>query len=127
VDIDRALEMELDPDLFIDVMGNLVDNAVKYTPSGFVRVEVVEEPGAVVFKVRDSGPGIAPDRQAGLFGAVQPGERSGAGIGLHVAYRAVTAMGGSIGIESTSGRGTMVWFRLPWRVSGATGAEPGAH
>lgn len=112
-DIDRTLEMQIDPDLFIDVMGNLVDNAVKYTLSGFVRVEAREEPDAVVFKVRDSGPGIAPERQAGLFGAVQPGAQSGAGIGLHVANRAVTAMGGSIDIESQPGHGTMVWFRLP--------------
>ena len=114
-DVNRTLEMQIDPDLFIDVMGNLVDNAVKYTPSGFVRVEAKEEPDAVLFKVLDSGPGIAPERQAGLFGAVQPGEQSGAGIGLHVAYRAVTAMGGSIGIESELGHGAMVWFRLPRR------------
>lgn len=114
-DVNRALEMEIDPNLFVDVMGNLVENAVKYTSSGFVRVEAEEEHESVIFKVKDSGPGIAPDRQAGLLGTVQPGPQSGAGIGLHVAYRAVTAMGGRIGIDSTPGHGTTVWFRLPRR------------
>lgn len=114
-DVDRNLDMYLDPDLFLDVMGNLIDNAVKYTSEGFVRVEVRELPGGteVLFTVRDSGPGIAADRQIGLMRPVAPGELSGAGIGMHVAQRAVTAMGGEIGIESELGQGTLVWFKLP--------------
>lgn len=115
VDVDRTLDMRIDPDLFQDVLGNLIDNAVKYTSNGFIRVEVrtITETNEILFTVSDSGPGITPDRQAGLFGAVTPVELSGAGIGMHVAQRAVTAMGGSIGIDSTPGQGTSVWFRLP--------------
>lgn len=114
-DVDRTLQMTLDPDLFLDVLGNLIDNAVKYTATGFVRVEVdaSAETEEVLIKVRDSGPGIAPDRQAGLFGPVSPVEQSGAGIGMHVAHRAITAMGGSIGIDSMPGEGTSIWFKLP--------------
>ncbi len=113
--VDRTLDMRIDPDLFLDVMGNLIDNAVKYTSSGFVRVEVEDlaDSDLVLFKVLDSGPGIAPDRQAGLLGPVKPVELSGAGIGMHVAQRAVTAMGGTIGIDSEVGQGTAVWFKLP--------------
>lgn len=114
-EVDRTLDMHIDPDLFLDILGNLIDNAVKYTVSGFVRVEVRPDTEAeeVLFTVFDSGPGISADRQAGLLGPVQPVELSGAGIGMHVAQRAVTAMGGSIGIDSTPGQGTAVWFKLP--------------
>jgi signal transduction histidine kinase len=115
VDVDRTLDMHVDPDLFLDVLGNLIDNAVKYTNEGFIRVEMrqIEAVNEILFTVSDSGPGIAPDRQAGLFAPVSPGELSGAGIGLHVAQRAVTAMGGSIGINSSLGQGAAIWFRLP--------------
>lgn len=115
VDVDRTLDMHIDPDLFLDVLGNLIDNAVKYTNEGFIRVEMrsVSESNEVLFTVSDSGPGIAPDRQAGLLAPVSPGELSGAGIGLHVAQRAVTAMGGSIGIDSSLSQGAAIWFRLP--------------
>lgn len=116
-DVDRTLDMHIDPDLFLDVLGNLVDNAVKYTPVGFVRVEVecLNDSEEVLFRVFDSGPGIPPERQIALLKPVTPGEFSGAGIGMHVAHRAVTAMGGSIGIGSTQGEGTLVWFKLPRR------------
>lgn len=119
-EVDRTLDMRTDPDLFLDVLGNLIDNAVKYTASGFVRVEVeaVTSASEVLVKVIDSGPGIAADRQAGLFGPVEPVELSGAGIGMHVAQRAATALGGSIGIESAPGEGTEVWFKLPRYLSG---------
>lgn len=124
---DRTLDMTIDPDLFVDVLGNLIDNAVKYTSVGFVRVEAqtLSETNEVLFTVSDSGPGITPDRQAGLFGPVQPGELSGAGIGMHVAQRAVGAMGGSIGIDSTLGQGTAVWFKLPKALL-ETNLSPGA-
>lgn len=67
-DVDRTLDMHIDPDLFLDVLGNLIDNAVKYTNEGYVRVEVewLSESEEVLFKVLDSGPGIAPDRQTAL-------------------------------------------------------------
>jgi two-component system, OmpR family, sensor histidine kinase SenX3 len=124
VDADRTLDMYVDPDLLLDALGNLIDNAVKYTTTGYVRVEVrtVSETNEVSFTVSDSGPGIPPDRQEGLFGPLKPVELSGAGIGMHVAQRAVTAMGGTIGIKSILGQGTSVWFRLPKSLSAESNA-----
>ena len=123
VEVNRTLEMELDQELFLDALGNLVENAVKYTSSGFVRLEVEEHPDDVVFKVSDSGPGIAPERQRELFRPVQPGKPGGVGIGLAIAHRSVTAQGGQIGLESEPGKGSLFWFRLP-RVVQAREAVP---
>ncbi len=116
MDVDRTLDMHIDPDLFLDALGRLIDNAIKYTDKGFVRVEMrpINETGEVLFRVLDSGPGIAPDKQAVLFGPVAPGVASGAGTGLHIARRAVAAMEGSIGIKNAhDDKGAEIWFRLP--------------
>lgn len=113
--VDRALDMHIDPDLFQDVLGSLIDNAIKYTSEGFVRVEMrlINETNEVLFTILDSGPGILADRQAELFGPAKSGTLSSAGMGLNIAQRAVTVMGGSIGINDTHGQGAEIWFRLP--------------
>lgn len=111
--VSRSLEMDLDEHLFLDVLGNLLDNAIKYTPSGFVRVEVREEAECVRFNVRDSGPGIPEARRAELFKPVKSAREGGLGIGLHIACRAVQAQQGEIGVESEPGKGALFWFRLP--------------
>jgi two-component system sensor histidine kinase SenX3 len=83
--VNRALEMDLDEHLLLDILGNLLDNAIKYTPSGFVRVEVEEESECVLFKVWDSGPGIPQQRKGELFQPVRSAREGGLGIGLHIA------------------------------------------
>lgn len=120
VHVDRTLRMTFDPELFRDALGNLVDNALRYTPSGFVQVEVEEEPDHILFKVRDSGPGVPPERYEELFSALYPDKPGSAGIGLTIVHRAVAAQGGEVGVESEPGRGSLFWFRLP-RTVPATG------
>jgi two-component system sensor histidine kinase SenX3 len=115
--VDRALEMDLDEHLFLDILGNLLDNAIKYTASGFVRVEVEEESECVLFKVWDSGPGIPQQRKGELFQPVRSSREGGLGIGLHIARRAVQAQHGDIGVESEAGKGALFWFRLPRSVA----------
>lgn len=117
VAFNHALQLTVDPDLLVDALGNLLQNAVKYTDSGFVRLEVVEEEGGtVLFKVRDSGPGISTEKQKSLFGKLKPGERGGVGIGLAIAQSAVRAQGGKIGFQSKPGKGALFWIRLPKNV-----------
>lgn len=116
VRVNRTLRATMDPELFRDALGNLLDNAIKYTPSGFIRVEVGEEPETVLFTVTDSGPGISPERQRALFAPVRPDAGGGVGIGLTVAHRAVAAQGGVVGVESELGEGSAFWFRLPRHV-----------
>ena len=111
--IDSSLQMQIDPELFLDAVGNLIQNAVKYTQSGFVRVEGHEELDGVVFKIIDSGPGLSAGRKKNLFQTLQPGEAGGVGIGLVIVNRAVTAQGGSLGVDSNAGKGSTFWFRLP--------------
>ena len=115
--VNRSLRMTLDSDLFLDALGNLVDNAIKYTAAGFVLVDAQESTDTVLFRVRDSGPGIAPDQQRGLFKHAQPGTVGGAGIGLQIAQHAARAQGGVIEVESEQGKGSVFSLRLPRVVS----------
>jgi len=96
-----------------DALGNLVENGVKYG-RGNVRVDVVNEDESVVVRVADDGPGIAePDRKR-LFERFFRGENAaeveGTGLGLAIARRAAERAGGSVGLESTTARGST--FRL---------------
>ncbi|MBL0697167.1 HAMP domain-containing sensor histidine kinase [Comamonas sp. JC664] len=112
----RSARMQVDLDLLVDALGNLVQNAIKYTVKGFVRVTLVEHEDAVVFKVEDSGPGIRPERQRELFRPVTPGQPGGVGLGLSIAFRAAAVQGGTLELESTPGQGSTFSLRLPWTV-----------
>jgi len=112
----RSAHMEVDPDLLVDALGNLIQNAIKYTQKGFVRVTLEEREDGVAFKVEDSGPGISPERQRELFKPVRPGQSGGAGLGLSIAFRAATAQGGALELQSEPGRGSTFLLRLPWAV-----------
>lgn len=118
---DPSLEMTADPDLLADALGNLVQNAVKFTARGFVLVEAEALDGEVLFRVCDSGPGIPPAMKERLFKEQQPGSAGGAGIGLRIAAHAARSLGGSVAVESTSENGTTFCLRLP-RVGTARGA-----
>jgi signal transduction histidine kinase len=100
------------------VLSNLLSNASKYGPEGEeILVTTSRSDGRVLVGVRDEGPGIPPDQQAGLFerfyrlrtGSEQPG----IGLGLAIAKGIVEAHGGQIGVESEVGAGTTVWFTIP--------------
>jgi PAS domain S-box-containing protein len=101
------------------VLINLLSNAIKYNqPNGTVVVEYTRStPDRIRISVRDSGAGLPPDMLAQLF---QPFNRlgqersteEGTGIGLVMSKRLVELMGGSIGVESTVGLGSVFWFEL---------------
>lgn len=116
VSANRSARMQVDRDLLVDALGNLIQNALKYTAKGFVRVTLEEREDAVVFKVEDSGPGISPERQRELFRPVYPGQPGGVGLGLSIAFRAAVAQGGALELESEPGRGSTFLLRLPWAV-----------
>jgi two-component system sensor histidine kinase SenX3 len=124
--VNRSLRMTLDSDLFLDALGNLVSNAVKYTLRGVVIVDAEEEADSVVFSVRDSGPGIAAEKQQELFKHAQPGSVGGAGIGLQIAQHAAQAQGGSLAVQSELGKGSVFSLRLPRAVAARNAPEPDA-
>ena len=112
---------ELDPDRFIQILSNLVSNAVKYSPNGgAVELSVdFAPPQHLRVEVRDHGMGLGPEDQAHLFekfyrveGASMQGIR-GTGLGLAITKYLVQAHGGRIGVLSQRGQGSTFWFEIP--------------
>ncbi|MFZ4776958.1 MAG: PocR ligand-binding domain-containing protein [Terrimicrobiaceae bacterium] len=105
------------------ILINLLGNAVKFTSTGSVilRLTTVAEGGSRVvdFSVEDTGPGIPPTKLELLFKPFTQAESTlsrpfeGAGLGLAISKRLAEAMGGSISVLSTPGRGSRFTFRLP--------------
>lgn len=113
-----------DPGRLGQVLTNLVENAVKYTPEGGrIRVLIRRAPGQAVMEVQDDGVGISEEALPLIFGRFYrvDGSRSrktgGAGIGLAIVRSIVRAHGGEVEVESQPGRGSRFTVRLP--------AEPG--
>ena len=107
-----------DRDRLRQVLTNLLDNAVKYSPAGeAVEVEAFAVDGLISVEVRDSGPGIAPENHALIFekfGRVS-GEHAkpGTGLGLFIAKSIVEAHGGSLVVRSRDGSGSAFALELP--------------
>jgi two-component system sensor histidine kinase KdpD len=100
------------------VLINLIENAVKYTPAGTpITLSARRVDGVIEIAVHDEGDGIPPHQQQRLFEkfyrALSPNGAPGAGIGLAIAKGLVEAHGGTIGVESAPGEGTTFRFTLP--------------
>ncbi len=105
---------------FLQVVFNLVGNAIKFSDGGaLVRLVTCVEDDRVTFEVHDHGPGVDPELRERLFtrfGRVHDKSRpsiSGTGLGLHVCKRLVEHMGGTIGYRPGQDRGSVFWFTLP--------------
>ncbi|MFO1264251.1 MAG: ATP-binding protein [Rhodoferax sp.] len=113
-----------DPQRLRQVLFNLVSNAMKFTETGWVCVEVTQAaaPNALHFCVRDSGIGIAADVLPRLFDEFEQGDSSihkrygGTGLGLAITKLLVQAMGGSIQVQSVERVGTIFTIDLPMPV-----------
>jgi signal transduction histidine kinase/putative methionine-R-sulfoxide reductase with GAF domain len=126
-----TLAVDLAPDLptgrgdqrrLMQVLLNLVGNAIKFTEEGGIGVQVTA-PGAVFeVSVRDTGPGIAPADQARIFEEFQQADTSttrpkgGTGLGLAISRRIVGMHGGRLWVESVVGEGATFRFTVPVRV-----------
>jgi two-component system phosphate regulon sensor histidine kinase PhoR len=105
------------------VLKNLIENSIKFTPPGgsvTLRVARKEEPGDVAITVSDTGVGIPPEHQDRVFERfyqVDPARSGsagrGTGLGLAIVKHAVHAMGGTVQLRSSPGRGTVVTFTVP--------------
>lgn len=127
-EVDPGLPARLkgDPVRIQQILGHLMDNAVKFSESGNVTLRIRQikahhEDVTVRFEVEDQGIGIVPEVQAGLFQLFNQGDGAstrkygGTGLGLALCKRLVSLMAGEIGVISTPDQGSTFWFsvRLP--------------
>jgi len=118
---EAALPLGCDALRIEQVLGNLVSNAIKYSPAGGeVRIAAHADGDHVAFEVSDHGMGISADGLSTLFEPFRRGDRShgdipGAGLGLFVVRRIVDAHAGTIAVSSTPGGGSTFRVRLPVR------------
>jgi signal transduction histidine kinase len=125
-----------DGDRLVQVLVNLISNAVKFSPKdAAVTVRVEEIPNWIEVKVIDRGRGIPEKFKNSLFQRFQQVEASdakkkgGTGLGLAICKGIIEAHGGNIGVDSEEGKGSVFWFRIPpasarIAVTGATAKPP---
>lgn len=109
-----------DEGLLRHILGNLLSNALKYSPASEpVQFDVARRDAALVFTVRDRGIGIPEQDRAHLFETFHRGRNvgsvAGTGLGLAIVKRAVDLHGGTVSVESSAGSGTCFTVELPWR------------
>ncbi len=133
--INKKMFVELDSTRIREVLDNLLNNAVKYTNDGYIKVDVKEDEDTVSFYVKDSGIGISQEDKKFLFkkfsrvethiggddeNLVRPG---GTGLGLYVAKNIIDYHKGNIGVESEVGKGSTFYFKIPKKQPGQEVSE----
>ena len=109
-----------DPDRLAQVLTNLLENAVRYTPAGgWVGVSVRALPGGAELSVEDSGPGLSGEAQGRVFERFYRADagRSGSGLGLAVVRSLAEAHGGRVAANNAPGGGAVLEVWLPLQKS----------
>jgi signal transduction histidine kinase len=106
-----------DKDRLHQVISNLMDNAIKFTPIGTIKVDAVVDPSDekhVIISVADTGTGVDPEIQSKLFEKFASKSQKGTGLGLFIAKNIIEAHGGKIWFErNLDGKGSIFKFTLP--------------
>jgi signal transduction histidine kinase len=117
---DSDAEVFADGDRMVRVLVNLLANAIRFSPENS-KIDITETPNGdwLEIRVSDQGPGIEAEYHNQIFdrfkqaGKSTGAKKSGAGLGLAICKDIVEAHGGSIGVESAVGKGTVFWFKIP--------------
>lgn len=118
-ELEPMFSVELDTTLIREVILNLVENAIKYTPpQGQVTVTSQEKDDNVTVIVEDTGPGIPPEEQSQIWekftrGSQTASDSSGSGLGLYLVKYFIELHGGRVFLESMVGKGTKIGFSIP--------------
>ncbi|MEP6859386.1 MAG: ATP-binding protein [Deltaproteobacteria bacterium] len=120
VDVPEDLEVRADAKALDQILVNLIDNGVKYTQAeGHVWVAAKQLDATVRIEVRDDGPGISDKHRARVFERFyradpsRSREAGGTGLGLSIVKHLVESMGGEVGVEPNTPRGSIFWLQLP--------------
>lgn len=112
--------LNADPDRAMQVLHNLITNALRHTPAhGSITINAGKQENFVRITVQDTGEGISSEEAAHIFERFYRADKSrarrtgGSGLGLTIAKTLVETMGGKIGVESAVGKGSIFWFTLP--------------
>jgi len=118
--IDQVPAVRMDTERILQVLRNLVGNAVKFTPdSGRITIVARSEAKGIEIAVSDSGPGIPPEDMERIFGRFQQlpsaggAGMKGTGLGLALVKHIVKAHGGKVWVESSKGQGSTFFIFLP--------------
>ena len=120
--LEPMFSIEVDSVMIQEVILNLVENAIKYTPNdGHIKVQTQEVEDKVIFAVKDSGPGIPKEDQEHIFekffrGQAHQSQIKGTGLGLFLVKYFIELHGGEVFLETEVGKGTRVGFTLPLQV-----------
>jgi signal transduction histidine kinase/ActR/RegA family two-component response regulator len=125
IQLEQAVTQELigDPVRLRQILINLIDNAIKFTDAGRVWLRIFQHGQSrhsrlLHFEVKDTGIGLHPAELPHIFDSFSQADNSnsrkygGTGLGLSIAKQLVELMGGSIGVESTPGKGSKFWFEI---------------
>ena len=129
-DVDYSVpEVPMDPGRIMQVLVNLVGNAIKFTEHGTIQIKATQRNKNLYVEVIDTGIGISREDKAKLFRkffqlqkrGLTMQEGSGTGTGLAIAKEIVNLHGGRISVKSEPGKGSTFWFTVP--ISGKKGSE----
>lgn len=132
-DVEEGLpEINVDPDRIIQVLMNIISNAIKFTPKdGTITIgaKLSEEKDKMSVSISDTGVGIPKEDQPKIFGKFQQaknrsvGDKSGTGLGLTIAQELVGLHGGKISVDSEEGKGTTFTFTLSMNLTEESSAK----
>lgn len=115
---DKQIILYNDAPRIMQIISNLLKNAIKFTPKGFVKLGVREKGEDVIIYVEDNGIGISKDKQKIIFEIFRQGEETltrqfgGAGLGLSLSFNLSELMGGKLWVKSVEGKGSIFSFQI---------------
>jgi signal transduction histidine kinase len=117
--IARVFYAKIDVDFVREIMDNLIENAIKYTPSGEITIAVTGDADSVIISVKDSGIGVSKEDLEHIFQKFYRADNSdtrtigGTGLGLYISKQRAEELGGDLFAESELGKGSIFSLKLP--------------